>query len=628
MSSQTNQKPETPAVMPRQTMKGHTDDVKGVVHLPDGRRIVTCSLDGSLRLWDLDGGGQIDEDWRDDKEKKAGVFKMALSPNGKTVVSGGYNGKVKLWDVETGKVVVRWTGNTSEVVWSVCWSGDGIRVGSGFSDGTTRVFDVKTGETILEIKTGHECVWAVIYSPDQTKIATGGYNKYGVKIWDANTGELLATLEHDSNIVWSLAWGEKLISSSYGSIRIFDTATWQEIAILRGHESVVYAITLSRNERLLASASWDNTVRLWNLDTNLPVGPPLQHKDVMECAAFSADQKMLVTGCNDNNAYTWDIHAILKEAGLELPIGINIAPKSRLERTPRSSLSDKSFLEADATRCHDEFGDVDELSPRFFDAMEADDSSPTGGTHPHSFANPLLARLSTLLRQFRQLPTPSGLHPRVLLGRLFSLFHRSPPENNEANEPQQLSTPSGLDLHALFAHLSSLLPRSRLDSGTEPRSTTHLSSPPDASIDIMSWFFRSRPRTSNEIELSQHTMHAHVVQVPAMRDREVLFVAPRPPPNRQHTQPNGATTPGARPAHSLPLRMLAHLVLFLCCASPPHADGNAYSTEQQQQQGPSQGPVQIQTPSPQTQPAAPPASTFAVPIAPDTRTTLTRAATA
>ncbi|KIK32894.1 hypothetical protein CY34DRAFT_100573 [Suillus luteus UH-Slu-Lm8-n1] len=136
--------------MPIKEMRGHTYDVRGVVHLPGGRRIVTCSWDGSLRLWDLESGAQIGEDWRDDEAKKAGVNNMALSPNGKTVVSGCWDGKVKLWDVKTGKVIQRWTGHT-DVVTSVCWSADGDRVVSGSTDGTARVWNAKTGETILEI---------------------------------------------------------------------------------------------------------------------------------------------------------------------------------------------------------------------------------------------------------------------------------------------------------------------------------------------------------------------------------------------------------------------------------------------------------------------------------------------
>ena len=72
-----------------------------------------------------------------------------------------------------------------------------------------------------------------------------------------------------------------------------------------------------QDDRLLASGSSDKTARLWNLDTNLPVGPPIQHEGPVYGTAISADGKQLVTGCDDNNAYVWDIHTTLKDAGLE-----------------------------------------------------------------------------------------------------------------------------------------------------------------------------------------------------------------------------------------------------------------------------------------------------------------------
>jgi WD40 repeat protein len=191
---------------------------------------------------------------------------------------------------------------------------------SGSWDGTAIVWNVKTGETILEIKTGHECVHTVKYSPDNTQIATGGYNvdDYAAKIWDAKTGELIATLDHDWQ-VFSLAWtsdGKKLITASCGPISIFDTATWEQTGTLDGHTDWVNAISLPCN-RLLASASDDNTARIWNLDTNLPVGPPLQHKDWVHSPAFSANGQVLVTGCSKGDTYTWNVNAILTKAGLE-----------------------------------------------------------------------------------------------------------------------------------------------------------------------------------------------------------------------------------------------------------------------------------------------------------------------
>jgi WD40 repeat protein len=317
--------------MPHQTMRGHTNWVTDVVHLPGERQIITCSLDGSLRLWDLESGIQIGNEWRDGND---GTWSMALSPNGKIIATGsggnGYN--VRLWDVETRKIISKWTEH-SNVVCALCWSADGERVASGCWDGTARIWNVKRRKIVLTIKTGHRWVRAVMYSPDSSKLATGGDEENAVKIWEAKTGELLNTLEHDW-IVFSLGWtsdGKKLISGSLGPIRIFDTATWQQIATLKGHTNSVNAISLSRNNRLLAIASGNNSARLWNLDTNLQVGRPLKFGPSLRLldannhyANLSPDGKVLVTAC-ENNAYAWDVHAILKEAGLEdlLAIGAN-----------------------------------------------------------------------------------------------------------------------------------------------------------------------------------------------------------------------------------------------------------------------------------------------------------------
>jgi len=183
------------------------------------------------------------------------------------------------------------------------------------------MWNVESGETDLgPIKTGHNRVHAVAYSPDISKIATGGEYEDAIKIWDGRTGDLLSTLRQDSQ-VWSLSWTsdqKKLIAGiQNGLIRIFDMVTWEQIAILEDHKNAVSAISLFHNDRLLASGSFDGTARLWNLDTNLPIGPLLRHPDCVNGVALSTDGKFLATACQDDNAYVWDIHAILNGADLE-----------------------------------------------------------------------------------------------------------------------------------------------------------------------------------------------------------------------------------------------------------------------------------------------------------------------
>ncbi|KAG2364413.1 WD40-repeat-containing domain protein, partial [Suillus spraguei] len=422
---------------------------------------------------------------------------MALSPNDGTVASGYNNGTVRLWNVETRKVIARWTGH-SDIVRALCWSRDNNRVASGSYDGTARVWDVhvKSGETVLTIKTGHDWVNAVIYSPDASKIATGGNDENAVKIWDARTSKLLKTLEHD-DIVWSLAWtphGDKLFSGSDGRIRIFDTAAWQEITILKGHTHFVNTISLSQNERLLASTSIDNTALLWDLDTSLTIGSPLQHseEDVWS-AALSPDGKVLVTGCQYENAYTWDVHAILKEARLE----DLLKPLSDSSATRRPNIQARR------------------IPPAFFDG------SPT-------------ARGSS----YRSNPRST---PAYLLERFSrSIFSRGPPI---------IRVPAVKDREACISSCYIYCPAaSTKDTAANP--ITGLTGP-------------------------------GVVHDTAY--------------SRYHSYYNTSKI-----SYSLPVRILGHLVLFLCCASPQHANGNI---QPMQQQGQSEGQSQSQGSSSQAQPA-------------------------
>ncbi|KIK41601.1 hypothetical protein CY34DRAFT_199218 [Suillus luteus UH-Slu-Lm8-n1] len=355
-----------PAIAPYRIIRSQSGFVEGVVHLPGGQHIITCSYNGSPKLWDLESSTQIGDDWRDEGTN-VGLKTIALSPKGDMIAGGSIDGTVRLWSIETGKVVRRWTGHT-EAVKSLCWSPDGERVvsGPGAIDKTIKVWNVRSATPVLDLKTG-QSVHAVSYSPKATKIATAGSN---IQIWDIKTGKLLWTIVCSSastlddkailkfknmevacdlgltsdtpkyiDVACSLAWTsdeEKLIAGDMrGSIRIFDTATWRQIALLDGHRGPVHAITLSRNDRLLVSASGDQKARLWNLDTNFLVGPALQHEHFVTSAAFSADGTLLSTGCADENAYVWNIYTILQATGLEdlLPvISLSDAPKSELKQ--------------------------------------------------------------------------------------------------------------------------------------------------------------------------------------------------------------------------------------------------------------------------------------------------------
>ncbi|KAG2741668.1 WD40 repeat-like protein [Suillus brevipes Sb2] len=271
--------------------------------LTDKKRIIVHSHDRSFRVWDLETGTQVGEEWED----KDGAMTIALSPDGKKVASGGFDSAVKLWSVDTGKVIKTWTGHTHWVN-SVCWSLDGGRVVSVSWDKTFRVWDVESGKTILgPINTGED-VLAVCYSPDAKMIATN-LGSDGLKIWNANSGELFKTFKGEFAC---LAWtsdGKTLIAGRSK----FDTATWTEVELRTNY---VNAISVFPNDRILAITSYpEKTAQLWDLEKNQPIGKPLHHQEYVYSATFSVDGKFLVTHCLNGYIYIWDV-SIVKEAGL------------------------------------------------------------------------------------------------------------------------------------------------------------------------------------------------------------------------------------------------------------------------------------------------------------------------
>ena len=77
----------------RNLFKGHEDYVISVAFSPDGKTIVSGSLDKTVRLWDTNGK-PIGQPFKGHEEA---VYSVAFSPDGKTIVSGSYDKTVRLW---------------------------------------------------------------------------------------------------------------------------------------------------------------------------------------------------------------------------------------------------------------------------------------------------------------------------------------------------------------------------------------------------------------------------------------------------------------------------------------------------------------------------------------------------
>jgi WD40 repeat protein len=75
---------------------------------------------------------------------------------------------------------------------------------------------------------------------------------------------------------------------------------------LEGHSDAVEAVAFSQDGKLLASASWDRTVKLWDPATGAALQTLAGHADAVNTVAFSQDGKLLASASRDNTVRLWD----------------------------------------------------------------------------------------------------------------------------------------------------------------------------------------------------------------------------------------------------------------------------------------------------------------------------------
>lgn len=279
----------------------HQNRVYSVAFSPDGKQVLTSSLDKTAKRWDLQGNLLADF-----KGHKNRVHTAVFSPDGTRVLTASYDNTARLWDLQ-GKILVNFKGHTDWVNNAV-FSPDGTRVLTASKDKTARLWDVK-GKRLAVLDKHTSWVRTGVFSPDGQRILTASLDKTA-KLWDGQ-GHFLASLDKHDYSVYSVVFSpdsQRFLTASWdGTAKLWDLQG--NVLTNFKHSHYVLSAAFSPDGRRVLTASADKTARLWDLRGNVLMD--FKHIGWVVSAVFSPDGSRVLTASRDTTARLWDLQGNL-----------------------------------------------------------------------------------------------------------------------------------------------------------------------------------------------------------------------------------------------------------------------------------------------------------------------------